>query len=575
MIRTYCSMSYTGISIKEAINKVNQMWFLPAIQRPYVWGSRYGSEGYICKLFDSLYHKYPIGGLIMWETDAAVAHREFMTNYKQGDVYKNVDEGLYMRHKFLIYDGQQRLQTLFSCLKYTFNDRVLVFDLSYDESKDADGETGFRFVDQGEMLAAYEIKMNRLFSSSFDSKTKTSIRREYEQKTNDEALKERIDENLDTLWSVFVGEDVGSLAYFSIKSETEAQVNEIFERLNTGGMSLTKADLLFSRIKSPYPNFEAEVMEFSKKLFSRCKVGLDSYDILQLLHIIVKHRSRIDEKVTPEQIEEFKKTWDSIQMPLNALFDDYLVGHFHFSHPALIKSKNPILVLAVFFYVYYQQSFKFRHMSSEMLKQIDCFFIYAEINDWTLQSYTDNFARILLDNVDKISFPYQDLVAFVKNRGNRSLEISEVNFQWNVWFALKVLTPNRTFEIDYSMPNRFNPEIDHIFPTNLVGKDEKYKEEVNVLWNFQPVKGEVNNQKTNIHPKLFFTDQAVDSHGTKIPGSKYFKDYDFVPELTSNLWDDHSTFITWRREQMLKFMENQYGIKVVGTKKEDKTEPHD
>jgi len=63
----------------------------------------------------------------MWETDAAVAHREFLTNYKQGDVYKNVDEGLYGRHKYLIYDGQQRLQTLYSCLKYTFNDRVLVF----------------------------------------------------------------------------------------------------------------------------------------------------------------------------------------------------------------------------------------------------------------------------------------------------------------------------------------------------------------------------------------------------------------------------------------------------------------
>lgn len=562
-------MSYTGISIKEAISKVNQTWFLPAIQRPYVWGSRYGSEGYICKLFDSLYHKYPIGGLIMWETDVTVAHREFLTNYKQGDVYKNVDEGLYGRHKFLIYDGQQRLQTLFSCLKYTFNDRVLVFDLSYNETKDVDGETGFRFVDQGETLSDFEIKMNRLFSSSFDSKTKTAIRREFEQKTNDEKLKERIDENLDTLWSVFVGDEVGSLAYFSIKSDTETQVNEIFERLNTGGMSLTKADLLFSRVKSLYPDFEAELMEFSKKLFSRCKMGLDSYDILQLLHIIVKRRSRIDEKVTSDQIEAFKDTWNGIQSSLNAMFDDYLVNRFHFSHPALVKSKNPILVLAVFFYTYYLQGLRFRYMSSDMLKQIDRFFILAEINDWTLQSYTDNFARILLDNTDKKTFPYQELVDFVDNRGNRSLEITEANIQWNAWFALKILTPNRSFEIDYSMPNRFNPEIDHIFPTNLAGKDEKYKEEVNVLWNFQPVKGEVNNQKTNIHPKLFFTDQVVDSQGMVIPGSKYFKDYDFVPELTSELWDDHAAFITWRREQMLKFLDDQYGIKVVETKREN------
>ncbi len=42
-----------------------------------------------------------------------------------------------------------------------------------------------------------------------------------------------------------------------------------------------------------------------------------------------------------------------------------------------------------------------------------------------------------------------------------------------------------------------------------------------------------------------------------------------MPELTSRLWDDHNAFITWRREQMLKFMDTQYGIKVVETKKEE------
>lgn len=48
-------MSYLGISIKEAISNINNSlnsWYLPAIQRPYVWGSRYETELYICKLFD-------------------------------------------------------------------------------------------------------------------------------------------------------------------------------------------------------------------------------------------------------------------------------------------------------------------------------------------------------------------------------------------------------------------------------------------------------------------------------------------------------------------------------------------
>lgn len=555
-------MSYIGVSVKEALSKINQSWFLPAIQRPYVWGSRYESEAYICKLFDSLYHKYPIGGLIMWETDAKVAHREFLTDYKQGDVYKNVESGLYDRHKCLIYDGQQRLQTLFSCLKYTFNERVLVFDLAYDENKDVDKETGFRFVDKNAVLGLFDIKMNYLFSRTFDNKQKTSIRREYQDKTEDEELKIRIEDNLENLWTVFVGNNEGSLAYFAITSDTEEQVNEVFERLNTGGMPLSKADLLFSRIKAVYPDFEALLMEFSKKLFARCKVGLDAYDLLQLLHLIVKRRSRIDENVDGSQIEAFKITWDNIQESLNALFDDYLVGHFHFSHPALIKSKSPLLVLAVFFYEYYQQGQKFRHIGASMLSLIDRFFITAEINDWTLQTYTDNFAKLVLDNADKKTFPYQSLVNYVISRGNRSVEITEQNFQWNVWFSLKVLTPGRTFDFDYSMPNRFNPEIDHIFPMHLIGMDDDYRTAVNVIWNYQPVKGEVNNLKTNIHPRTFFLDKATDAQGNVIQGSKYYDDYDFLPAITSELWDDHTKFLEWRRAQMLTYMETHYGIKV-------------
>lgn len=556
-------MSYIGISVKEAINKINVSWFLPAIQRPYVWGSRYESEGYICKLFDSLYHRYPIGGLIMWETDAAVAHREFLTDYKQGDVYHNVEEGLYDRHKCLIYDGQQRLQTLFSCLKYTFNDRVLVFNLAYNELEDMDGETGFRFIDKGEGLQEFDIKMNMLFSRLNDTKIKTAIRREYVQKTTNEELQIRIDENLEKLWGVFVGTEEGSLAYFSIQSDKEDQVNEVFERLNTGGMPLSKADLLFSRIKAIYADFEANLMDFSKCLFSRCRIGLDAYDLLQLLHLIVKRRSRIDENVNKEQIEAFKKTWEEIKPSLNALFDDYLVNHFHFSHPSIIKSKNPVLVLAVFFYTYYQTGHKYRHLPAEMLKTIDRFFITAEINDWTLQSYTDNFARLILDSEDKTKFPYQELEVFVRNRGNRSIELSETNFQWNAWFALKVLTPLRSFEYDYSMPNRFNPEIDHIFPVHLEGNDETYRAAVDVLWNYQPVKGEVNNMKSNWHPKLFFTDKAVDAQGNQINGSKYLTDYDMIPNMGSELWNDHIKFIAWRRKEMLHYMEKQYGLRIV------------
>ena len=120
-------MSYLGISVKEAINSINNGvngWFLPAIQRPYVWGSRYENELYICKLFDSILKGYPIGGLIIWNTEEPIPYREFIKDYLPGELPKLVDKGLHGRKdKWLIYDGQQRLQTLYSCLKHTFNEK--------------------------------------------------------------------------------------------------------------------------------------------------------------------------------------------------------------------------------------------------------------------------------------------------------------------------------------------------------------------------------------------------------------------------------------------------------------------
>ena len=51
-------MGFQTISVKEAVNNINANlngWFLPAVQRPYVWGSRYESEKYISHI-----GKYPV-----------------------------------------------------------------------------------------------------------------------------------------------------------------------------------------------------------------------------------------------------------------------------------------------------------------------------------------------------------------------------------------------------------------------------------------------------------------------------------------------------------------------------------
>ena len=561
------SKMYIPISIKTAMGKINQEWFLPAIQRPYVWGNRYESEKYICKLFDSLFHRYPIGGIILWAADTQkVAYREFLRDFHTHDSYKNVPEFQWERKKCLVYDGQQRLQTIYSCLQYTFNDRLLIFDLAYNEEKDTEMETGFRFVDKNESIKKTEISLIELFSCSADDKIKKArLKKEHLPEQSNEEQEFLIDSNLDTLWNVIVGDGKESLAYYEISSTEEDKVNEIFERLNTGGISLSNSDLLYSRIKADYPDFEADVMSFVK----RKNVILNHYDLLQLLHLAVKRRVRVSEKVNKTEISDFVNTWNNMQRPLQEFFDRYLVERLGITDISVLRTKQPLYIIILFLYKLSKNNRNYNSIKADQFRLIDKFLITAELNDWTLQGYIDNFTNIILDNSKPEIFPWDTIRKYVEDNPKRNIEINEEIFCSYPWFSLKILTSNRKYSfLNEKSLHRFNPEIDHIYPRGLKGKDKDYSRRVDIVWNMQPVEGDVNNQKRNHHPFLYFTDAMED--GKQLNGSEYMKQYDFLPDLNNkNVWQDPDKFIEWRKTQMLAFLKAQYDIVLKYKKQND------
>jgi uncharacterized protein with ParB-like and HNH nuclease domain len=50
-------------SIVSKLQTMDDVYVLPAIQRPYVW-----KESQIVKLFDSIMRNYPLGSLMVWRT---------------------------------------------------------------------------------------------------------------------------------------------------------------------------------------------------------------------------------------------------------------------------------------------------------------------------------------------------------------------------------------------------------------------------------------------------------------------------------------------------------------------------
>lgn len=546
-------MSYTGISIREALDKLNAPnsgWFLPQVQRQYVWGARHESETYICLLLDSLLRKYPIGGVVLWETEQKVPHRCFITDYTPGQYAKQVEEGLWGRPKFLVYDGQQRLQSLFSMLRHRFNDRILHYDLLFNARGAEADETGFLFRDASQPPEARYLRMTELCCLTCSDYEKVKLEERILASVGNNAdAKLLIRENISALWNVFVDTNQKSIAYFSVKAETPKEVNEVFRRLNTGGVALTQLELVLGKIKAVYSDYEERLWAVAEEIKEKSGgIEFSSVSILQFFHLLVKGTIRIDEdRLNEGDLQEFEAKLQGETAPLVELFKSYLRNILNINHASIIPRWLAILPLAAYLTIRKANGFEWRvrALPEAELRVMNQYFLLSQLCDWNTQTMINSFTREAVNAAKGgNAFPLEEIRKIAVEK-NRTGYLHEHQMLSQPWFTTKVLAPHRSYVFHES-----KPQVDHIFPLNLAGTDEAYQEAVDVVWNFQPMPADVNNYKRARHPREFFNSKD---------GSKYLGSYDFVPPSTSPIWDDHRTFIHYRRTEMLKALEERYG----------------
>lgn len=554
-------MSYAGISVHEAMDKLNHPnggWYLPYIQRQYVWGERYESEEYVCLLLDSLLRRYPIGGLVLWETSNQVPYRKFLDDYEPGTFPKLVEEGRYGAHKFLVYDGQQRLQTLWSVLYHTFNGRVLHFDLLFDANTANTDETGFSFRNRNDAPDPRYLKMTELAASRCETTAKVALKRRLlgalrEDETtgkSDDDLENLVETNLTALWDIFVDTNVKSIAYFSVQSENEAPVNEVFRRLNTGGIPLTQVELVLGEIKRHYPSYEERLWELSEDIRNKSGIAFSSAEILQFFHLMKKGTTRIDASRFngEDDAQQFNHAL-TCQDALVELFEGYLWGLFRINHASIVPRWLAVLPLAAYLTALKNAGRNWKVMQlGDQYRAMHSYFLLSQFCDWNTQTMVNAFAQLAIDAGTRGEpLPVEEMrrIALQKNRTG---SLSSQQFLSLPWLALKALMPTRTYVF-----HERKPQIDHIFPLKLEGATEEYQELVDILWNFQPIPAGINNYKSNRHPQEFFESED---------GAVYRQQYDFIPEPEEEVWTDPALFIQYRKQKMLNTLQDQYGFEL-------------
>ena len=547
-------MSYAGISVREALDKLNAPnngWFLPQVQRQYVWGARHESEDYVCLLLDSLLKRYPIGGVVLWETDQKVPYRRFVGDYSPGQFAHQVDEGLWGAPKALVYDGQQRLQTLYSVLRHRFNSRVLHYDLLFDPSTAESDETGFLFRDASTSADPRYLRMTELACMRCNEDEKVDLEdRSLDAAGDDRNKKLQVRRNLSALWDIFVDVNVKSIAYFSVKADTPKEVNEVFRRLNTGGVALTQLELVLGKIKAVQSDYEEKLWALSENISKKSGgIEFSSTAVLQFFHLLVKNTIRIDEdRLENSDIQAFKDVLQNDTEPLVEFFSGYLNGLFNINHSSIVQRWLAVLPIAAYLTERKRNGheWRIRALKASELQLIHQYFLLSQFCDWNTQTMVNSFSREAVANGKAgKTFPLENIrnIAIEKNR---TAELHEYQLLSQPWLATKVLMPSRSYIFHNS-----KPQVDHIFPMNLAGQGQSYREAVDVLWNFQPMPAEVNNYKRARHPQEFF--KSAD-------GSKYLASYDFIAEATSDLWNNHLDFVNSRKQKMLAALNNLYGL---------------
>ena len=288
--------------------------------------------------------------MVLWETDTEVPHHEFLGDYRVGATAKQVERGQWSRSKSLVYDGQQRLQTLYSVLRHTFNDKVLCFDAQFNAQTSESDETGFRFLARDTAVPAGWMKLNELCAQEDDPKAKERMKERLATEAGvagETAI--LVKSNIDTLWSIFVETSKRPIAYFPVKSPSDTQVNEIFRRLNTGGIPLTQIELILSKIKARYPDFE-ELLEKLSEDISDGTGGFEfqSSEILQFIHLLIFGTTRVNsDRVKESHVEGYKKTLDEAMPAIKDFFEGYVWGLFRINSANIVPRWGCCLCLHI------------------------------------------------------------------------------------------------------------------------------------------------------------------------------------------------------------------------------------
>lgn len=525
---------------------------LPAIQRDFVW-----NEDRIEKLFDSLFRGYPIGVVLLWDTNEAIQYRTFAAHHKRGarPSYEVNDSETVQ----LVLDGQQRLTSLYIALRGTLDGRRLHFDvLSGRSSDDASEEKySFRFmtsdeakarnadarVPDGDAVPMHYVALSDFTGTSAPGKAlRKALDDDFDLSDEDE---ERLIENLRLPLAIMTDRrgllqeqviDEG-LPKGDTSRKTVFDILEIFMRINTQGINLTRSDLILSMLRLHWSDATDALPKFINDVNAESSIKIDSDFVIRCIFSVAGLGTRLDIGLLrkAKNVEKVKaaydKTTDAIRSAVDFTQEECGIGSVK-----LLNGLNSLVPV-----VHYLAGKK-KPVVSNAEKADLRRGIYLIAFSGALTKHSDSRPGGLIREAlggNPEQFPYDRVARYVIAKTRIETADNQL-FGNHVPLALALVQGKNGGKILYA---RNITETDHIFPRAKHG-DNPLIDDIGNLW-FLPQ--HVNRSKTDAAPAAYLAD--VDDATLE----KALID-------RAELKKGFATFVKGRRKKMIATLQERTGI---------------
>ncbi|GAA7033548.1 DUF262 domain-containing protein [Helicobacter pylori] len=549
-------------SIKNVVDELNVRYFLPDIQREYVWLKK-ADEKKIEQLFDSILRGYPIGSFLFWKLqkeDIAKSDEQdenklnfqlyqFITNYDERKPHneKIRIEQITRDDLSIVLDGQQRLTSLYIGLKCTrtlkknrarndnpnaYEEKHLYLNLKHQPNMD-NPEDNYQF--EFHAKAPTNDKNHFWFKVGDILELKSVVNYTREHKLSDEES-----ELLETLNKAF--HDKQLISFFEEKEKNLNKVLNIFIRVNSGGVKLSYSDLLMSILTA---SFSSDIREKMNELVDALKekgfsnVGQDQ--VLKTCLLLIGKDTTFELKnFNKKNIKEIEENWEKITKSIyNAA---KLLETFGY-----VKYLGSAYILSTLAYFYFLKQKMDKNDEEQALK----FVRNAQITSYFTPS-TDTKLSIISHSI-KEARTFEEFNHNLAKHQTCPLKITNDAIEGMVFFnshtrvfpVLQILYPNLNYKT-----TTFH--IDHIYPKSKFKKgneklDKDFYDCGNHLYNLQLLEGQENSAKKDKDPEVWLKEEYQNEQAIE-----EYKKRNYIDPTLKLEWENIKEFRKKREEAIIE-----------------------